>query len=129
MSGEAYSAAAALAAHRVQVQEQTLARAEGFMVPPPYKLSGPVPSKTKPDVWAVYRAATNARYEVEFVPGLVLRLGTSSIYMAYYVTFAHKHHQRFVEASTSSMLFTDLREFVAWLATHPNPAIQPSYRR
>lgn len=101
-------------------QERSL-RSEGFALPGPYDLSGPECLKTKPDVWAVYKAATAARYEVEFCPGLVLRLGTGTIFMDYFVTFTGKHHQRFHEASSSDMLFTSLDDFVAWLAVHPHP--------
>lgn len=99
----------------------------GFKIPGPYSLSGPMPSKMKPDVWAVYKAATAARYEVEFVPGLVLRLGQGQIFLDYYVTFDNKLHQRFHEASTNTMLISDLREFLQWLSTHPNPNVP--YRR
>lgn len=113
-----YGPALAMAAeHARNIRE----RAEGFTIPGPYELTGPLPLKTKPDVWAVYQAATAARYEVEFCPGLVLRLGQGTIFMDYYVTFHGKHHQRFAEASSSSMLFTSKDDFLAWLATHPHP--------
>jgi hypothetical protein len=96
-------------------------RSDAFALPGPYELCGPVPSKTKPDVWAVYKAATAARYEVEFCPGLVLRLGQGTVFMSYFVTFHGKHHHRFNEASSADMLFTSLPEFLDWLAAHPHP--------
>lgn len=97
-------------------------RSDAFATAGPYELSGPVPSKTKPDVWAVYRAATAARYEVEFCPGLVLRLGQGMLFMSYFVTFQGKYHQRFHEASSANLLVTSLPEFLDWLAAHPHPS-------
>ena len=102
-------------------QARAVERADGFALPGPYELSGPLPLKTKPDVWAVYKAATAARYEVEFCRGLVMRLGQGTIMMSYFVTFHGKHHQRFHEASSADMLFTSLDDFLAWLAEHPYP--------
>lgn len=112
-------AEAATAALNAQRRNEMAERADGFKYAGPYQLDGPLPSKTRPDVWAVYKAATAARYEVEFCPGLVLRLGYGNTFMSFYVTFDHKFHQRFHEASSASMYFSDLAEFCAWLAAHP----------
>lgn len=117
----AYAYGPMIAAAEAARAQALASRSDGFALAGPYKLSGPVPLKTKPDVWAVYKAATAARYEVEFCPGLVLRLGQGTIFMNYFVTFHGKHHQRFAEASSCDMLFTSLEDFLAWLAEHPYP--------
>jgi hypothetical protein len=109
-------------ASMIQARAQAASeRSDAFAMPGPYELCGPVPSKTKPDVWAVYKAATAARYEVEFCPGLVLRLGQGNVFMSYFVTFHGKHHQRFHEASSADLLVDNLADFLAWLAEHPHP--------
>lgn len=108
------------AAEAARAQARAL-RSDAFATAGPYELSGPVPSKTKPDVWAVYKAATAARYEVEFCPGLVLRLGQGNVFMSYFVTFHGKHHQRFNEASSADLLVDNLPDFLDWLAAHPHP--------
>lgn len=85
---------------------------------PPFILTGPLPDRRKPDVWAVYRAATAAKYEVYRLPGLVM-----SLYRApdrYLVLFDNQYHHRFNQATGEGFLCTNLAEFVEWLG-QPRP--------
>lgn len=119
-----YSTAPAVA--QAHPREETLAsfsannaRYREDWVNRPYHLEGPVVSKLRPDVWAVYQAAAAGKYEVVADPGLVLRLGAFGIFNTWYVMFGSKYNQRFLLATAPLMVCKDLAEFCAWLREHP----------